>query len=71
MISCNIKKDVKIIFSCVVLNLFIWNIIKWNNNFKDKHKWSIQKNRQQDEEKQNKNTKQYVLDTTMHKQCLS
>ena len=25
----------------------------------------------QDEEKQNKNTTQYVLDTTMRKQCLS
>jgi hypothetical protein len=31
-------------------------------------KWTIQRNWQQDEEKQNKNTAQYVLDTTMRKQ---
>ena len=31
-------------------------------------KWTILKNWQQDEEKQNKNTTQYVLDTTMRKQ---
>ena len=28
-------------------------------------KWTIQKNWQQDEEKQNKNTTQYVLDNTI------
>jgi hypothetical protein len=29
--------------------------------------WAIQRNWQQDEEKQSKNTTQYVLDTTMRK----
>jgi hypothetical protein len=31
-------------------------------------KWTIQRNWQQDEEKQNKNTTQYVFDTTIRKQ---
>jgi hypothetical protein len=43
----------------------------WYINFReyqrDNQKWTIQRNWQQDEEKQSKNTTQYVLDTTMHK----
>ena len=31
-------------------------------------KWAIQRNWQQDEEKQNKNTTHHVLDTTIRKQ---
>jgi hypothetical protein len=31
-------------------------------------KWAIQRNWQQDEDKQKKNTTQYVLDTIIHKQ---
>ena len=34
-------------------------------------KWTIQGNWQQDEEKQNRNTTHYVLDTTMRKQDMS
>jgi hypothetical protein len=32
-------------------------------------KWTIQRNCQQNEEKQNKNKTQYVLDTTLRKQA--
>jgi hypothetical protein len=35
---------------------------------KDNQKWTIQRNWQQDEEKQSKNTTLCVLDTTMRKQ---
>ena len=33
---------------------------------KGQSKWTILRNLQQDEERQNKNTTQYVLDTTIH-----
>ena len=38
------------------------------DNRRGNKKWTIQRNWQQDEDKQNKNTTQYVLDTTMRTQ---
>jgi hypothetical protein len=35
---------------------------------KDNQKWTIQRNWQKDEEKQNNNTTQYVYDTTLREQ---
>jgi hypothetical protein len=44
-------------------------VYSWTNKLREYRsgiqKWTIQRNWQQDEEKQNKNTTQYVLDTTI------
>jgi hypothetical protein len=53
MISCKNKSMVNLFILCLVLYLFIWNIIKWNNNFainvrvcrRGNQKWT-KKNRQ-------------------------
>ena len=47
-------------------------VYSWTNKLREYRsgiqKWTIQRNWQQDEEKQNKNTTQYMLDTTIRKQ---
>ena len=47
------------------LNIYKINVREYRNA---NDKWTIQRTWQQDEEKQNKNTTQYVLDTTIRKQ---
>jgi hypothetical protein len=47
-----------------ILNLKNLIVYKYSSG---NQKWTIQRNWQHDEEKQNKNTTQYVLDTTMRK----
>jgi len=54
-----------------VKQVHIDQYFKWTNvreYRRGDQKWTIQRNRQHDEEKQSKNTTQYVLDTIIRKQ---